>query len=83
MFKRVPGTKDILPDEVSSWQKVEEISRKIFSLYNYQEIRSPIIEEAALFNRSLGESAEIVQKQMFLIKKDKDTYALRPEAQLQ
>jgi len=79
MFKRVPGTKDILPDEVSSWQKVEEISRKIFSLYNYQEIRSPIIEEAALFNRSLGESAEIVQKQMFLIKKDKDTYALRPE----
>ncbi len=79
MFKRVPGTKDILPDEVSFWQKIEEISRKIFSLYNYQEIRSPIIEEAVLFNRSLGESAEIVKKQMFLIKKDKDIYALRPE----
>ena len=79
MFKKTPGTKDILPDEVSSWQVIEETTRNIFSLYNYKEIRPPIIEEAALFNRSLGESAEIVQKQMFLVKKDKDVYALRPE----
>lgn len=79
MFKKTPGTKDILPDEVPSWQAIEETTRNIFSLYNYKEIRPPIIEEAALFNRSLGESAEIVQKQMFLVKKDKDVYALRPE----
>ncbi len=79
MFKKTPGTKDILPGEVSSWQAIEEATRNIFSLYNYKEIRPPIIEEAALFNRSLGDSAEIVQKQMFLIKKDKDVYALRPE----
>ncbi|MDP2937829.1 MAG: histidine--tRNA ligase [Candidatus Omnitrophota bacterium] len=79
MFKKTPGTKDILPDEVSSWQTIEETTRNIFSFYNYKEIRPPIIEEAALFNRSLGESAEIVQKQMFLVKKDKDVYALRPE----
>jgi len=79
MFKKTPGTKDILPDEVSSWQVIEETTCNIFSLYNYKEIRPPIIEEAALFNRSLGESAEIVQKQMFLVKKDKDVYALRPE----
>jgi histidyl-tRNA synthetase len=79
MLKKIPGTKDILPDEVSSWRKIEETSRKIFALYNYQEVRLPLIEEAALFTRSLGASAEIVQKQMFLIKKDKDIYALRPE----
>jgi len=79
MFKKTPGTKDILPDGVSSWQAIEETTRNIFSLYNYKEIRPPIIEEAALFNRSLGESAEIIQKQMFLIKKDKGVYALRPE----
>ncbi len=79
MFKRIPGTKDILPEEVSSWQAIEEVTRKTFSLYNYKEIRPPVIEEAALFTRSLGESAEIVQKQMFLIKRDEDTYALRPE----
>ena len=79
MFNRVPGTKDILPEETILWQKIEEASRKIFSTYNYREIRVPVIEEASLFNRSLGESTEIVQKQMFLIKNKEDLYALRPE----
>jgi histidyl-tRNA synthetase len=79
MFKKVPGTKDILPVEISSWQNIEEISRNIFSTYNYQEVRTPIIEEAGLFNRSLGEFSEIVQKQMFLIKNKQDLYVLRPE----
>lgn len=80
MFKRVPGTKDILPEEVIAWQKLEEKAKQIFSLYNYKEIRPPLIEEASLFNRSLGESAEIVQKQMFLISNKDDLYCLRPEA---
>lgn len=79
MFKRVPGTRDILPEEAPAWQKIEEASRRIFALYNYQEIRPPVLEEAGLFQRSLGESAEIVKKQMFIIKKDEDSYALRPE----
>ncbi|MDD5116246.1 MAG: histidine--tRNA ligase [Candidatus Omnitrophica bacterium] len=79
MYKRVPGTKDILPDEVIRWQRIEEAARGIFSLYNYHEIRTPIIEEASLFNRTLGDTAEIVQKQMFLIHNQEDLYALRPE----
>lgn len=79
MYKRIPGTKDILPEEALIWQKLEETARNIFSLFGYKEIRVPIIEEASLFNRSLGESTEIVQKQMFLIKHQHDTYALRPE----
>ncbi|MFA6129735.1 MAG: histidine--tRNA ligase [Candidatus Omnitrophota bacterium] len=79
MFKRVPGTKDILPDEAGQWQIIEAASRGTFSLYNYHEIRTPIIEEAALFNRTLGVTAEIVQKQMFLIHNQQDVYALRPE----
>lgn len=79
MYKRIAGTKDILPDEVVLWQQIEQTSRQVFSLYNYKEIRPPVIEDAALFNRSLGESAEIVQKQMFLIHNNEDTYALRPE----
>jgi histidyl-tRNA synthetase len=79
MFKRVPGTKDILPDQVSGWQSIEKISREIFSVHNYLEIRPPLLEDAALFNRSLGEATEIVAKQMFLVKKESDTYALRPE----
>lgn len=79
MFKKVTGTKDILPQEVSAWQILEEAARTIFSLYNYQEIRTPILEEEKLFNRSLGESTEIIQKQMFLIRNDSQLYALRPE----
>ncbi|MFA5005202.1 MAG: histidine--tRNA ligase [Candidatus Omnitrophota bacterium] len=79
MFKRIPGTKDILPAETAIWQEIEKISRGIFALYNYQEIRPPLVEEACLFDRSLGASAEIVQKQMFMIKNNEDLYALRPE----
>jgi len=79
MFKRIPGTKDILPDEADCWQEIEGISRSIFSLYNYREIRTPLLETSSLFDRSLGRSAEIVQKQMFLIKGKEDIFALRPE----
>lgn len=79
MFKRIPGTKDILPEDVSRWQKIEDISRKTFSTYDYQEIRTPIIEDIALYKRSLGEFTEIVQKQMFLIRNKEDTYVLKPE----
>lgn len=79
MFKRIPGTKDILPEEASSWQRIETEAHKIFSLYNYREIRTPVIEEAALFNRTLGATTEIIQKQMFIIHNQDDVYALRPE----
>jgi histidyl-tRNA synthetase len=79
MFKKVPGTKDILPNEIGNWQAIEAIARETFSLYNYREIRTPIIEEAALFKRTLGNTAEIVQKQMFLIHNQDDEYVLRPE----
>jgi len=79
MIKRITGTKDILPDEIRLWQEIETISRRIFSYYNYQEIRPPLVEDVSLFNRSLGETTEIIQKQMFLIPHQDQTYALRPE----
>lgn len=79
MFKKIPGTRDIFPEETSSWQEIERLSRNVFSIYNYKEIRTPLIEDVGLFNRCLGEFAEIVQKQMFLIKNQQDIYALRPE----
>ncbi|OGX17782.1 MAG: histidine--tRNA ligase, partial [Omnitrophica WOR_2 bacterium RBG_13_44_8b] len=79
MFRKVAGTRDILPDEASQWQNIEQACRNIFSVYNYREIRPPLIEEASLFDRSLGKTSEIIQKQMFLIKNKQDLYALRPE----
>jgi len=79
MYNKIPGTKDILPDEVSWWQNIEQLSRSVFSIFNFKEIRPPIIEDISLFNRTLGEFTEIVQKQMFVIHNQEDTYALRPE----
>lgn len=80
LFKSPRGTKDILPQETLKWQEVEEKARRIFSIFAYEEIRTPVLEEAKLFSRSLGELTDIVQKQMFLIKKESDTFVLRPEA---
>lgn len=80
IFKAPSGTKDILPDEASLWQFVEEKAKEIFSAYGYRPIRTPIFENNSLFNRSLGEETEIVKKQMFLIQRQKETFCLRPEA---
>lgn len=80
MFKAVSGTKDILPEDIYSWQEIEDKARKVFAIYGYQEIRTPLLEEEGLFNRSLGNSSEVIQKQMFKIERDKDTFVLRPEA---
>ena len=80
LFKSPRGTKDILPEESSKWQTIESKARKIFSLFGFEEIRTPLIEDAKLFARSLGDFTDIVQKQMFLIQKETDTFVLRPEA---
>lgn len=80
LFQSPRGTKDILPEESSKWQTIESRTRKIFSIFGFEEIRTPLIEEAKLFARSLGDFTDIVQKQMFLIKKETDMFVLRPEA---
>ncbi len=80
LFKSPRGTKDILPPESRQWQEIEAKARDVFSRFAFDEIRTPIIEEAKLFSRSLGDLTDIVQKQMFLIKKEADTFVLRPEA---
>lgn len=80
IFKCPPGTKDILPDEGLLWQYVENKAKDILTLYGYMPIRTPILENSSLFNRSLGQETEIVKKQMFLIEREKETFCLRPEA---
>ncbi|MBI3312518.1 MAG: histidine--tRNA ligase [Candidatus Omnitrophica bacterium] len=74
------GTSDIFPDEARHWQRLEAIGRRVLELYGYQEIRTPLIEEAAVFTSSLGEAAEIVTKQMYLFQdRGGRSVALRPE----
>jgi len=81
MIKALRGTKDILPDEISLWQYIEAVGRDIFNIYGYKEIRTPIIEESALFVRSIGGATDIVQKEMYVFSdRGGRSIALRPEA---
>jgi histidyl-tRNA synthetase len=80
-LKALRGVKDILPEQTPLWQAVEAQARKIFSLYGFEEIRLPILENAQLFQRSIGQATDIVQKEMYIFEdKDGETVALRPEA---
>ena len=58
------GTSDILPQDSPIWQNIELKVRDILLRYNYNEIRTPIFEESELFARSVGQTSDIVQKQM-------------------
>ena len=61
----IRGTTDLLAEEVKRWSAVEHTVRRLARLYGYQELRTPVIEDAALFQRSVGETTDIVQKEMF------------------
>jgi histidyl-tRNA synthetase len=65
MIKAVRGTRDLLPPETALWNLVEETVRDVFRAYNFQEIRTPIFEETALFARGVGEETDIVSKEMY------------------
>ncbi|MDP2921897.1 MAG: histidine--tRNA ligase [Candidatus Omnitrophota bacterium] len=81
MIKALRGTKDILPGESDLWQFIESTGRDIFNIYGYNEIRTPIIEEASLFIRGIGDLTDIVQKEMYVFSdRGNRRVALRPEA---
>ncbi|MBU0946160.1 MAG: histidine--tRNA ligase [Proteobacteria bacterium] len=72
------GFKDIVPGEVELWQRVETAARTIFSRFSFSEIRMPILEKTELFSRSIGESTDIVEKEMYTFVDKQIT--MRPEA---
>ena len=77
----VRGFKDILPQESVKWQYIECVAREIFTDFGFQEIRVPILEKTDLFKRSIGESTDIVEKEMYTFLDRGDEYlTLRPEA---
>src|ERR1700735_5210680 len=81
MIKAVKGTRDILPPSSSVWNQVESIARDVFRIYNYQEIRTPILEETALFARGVGEETDILSKESYSFEdRDGSSLTLRPEA---
>jgi histidyl-tRNA synthetase len=79
-IQSVKGTRDILPDEVRAWQRVEAIARDILQKATYQEIRTPIVEYTELFERGIGEATDIVGKEMYTFKdRAERLITLRPE----
>ena len=79
ILKVLKGTKDILPQDINMWHFVEEKAEKIFSQYGFKEIRTPIIEVTELFARGVGDTTDIVNKEMYTFEKSERSITLRPE----
>lgn len=74
------GTQDLLPEQTARWQVVEQVMREEASLYGYGEIRTPVFEHTELFQRSVGETTDVVQKEMYTFNdKGGRSITLRPE----
>lgn len=81
MIQLVRGFKDILPEEASVWRYVEQAARDHFECYGFNEIRTPVLEQAELFKRSIGENTDIVEKEMYTFPGSRGALlTLRPEA---
>jgi histidyl-tRNA synthetase len=81
MIKAVKGTRDILPPSSAAWNQVEAMAREVFRTYNYQEIRTPVLEPTELFARGVGQETDIVSKEMYTFEdRDGSSLTLRPEA---
>lgn len=75
----IKGTKDILPQDVEAWHRLEEKALEVFTKYGYKEIRTPIFEATELFARGVGDTTDIVNKEMYTFEKSERSLTLRPE----
>jgi len=76
----IKGMNDILPGDIETWQHLEEQARKVFGAFGYREIRVPVAEKTELFCRSIGETTDIVEKEMYTFTdKGGTSMTLRPE----
>ncbi len=79
-YSALKGVQDILPPDIYIWQKIEKVARDIFHFYGFQEIRLPIIESTDVFIRSIGETTDIVEKEMYtFFDKAGRSITMRPE----
>lgn len=80
MITSVRGTKDILPEEVPLWNYVENVLKSVSKIFGFREIRLPIFEKTEVFQRSIGETTDVVNKEMYtFIDRGGDSITLRPE----
>src|SRR5215510_7719874 len=85
MIQTVRGTRDILPEDMPLWRRVEDVAREAFRRYGFREIRTPIFEKTELFARGVGEATDIVHKEMYTFvdraraDSEGESLTLRPE----
>jgi histidyl-tRNA synthetase len=80
MIKAIKGTSDILPEEIVNWNYLTKIVQDQMKYFNYKEIRTPIFEHTALFSRGIGESTDIVSKEMYsFTDRSENNLTLKPE----
>lgn len=75
----IQGTRDVLPGESAKWQYLRKIALETARLYGVEELMIPTIEKTELFTRSVGETTDVVQKEMYTFEKGKNSITLRPE----
>ena len=75
----VQGMSDIAAPEVRLWQRLERLGRDVLARYGFEELRTPVVEFESVFTRSLGETTDVVQKEMYVFEKGGRRLALRPE----
>ena len=75
----VQGMSDIAAPEVRLWQRIEQLARDVMVRYGFEELRTPAVEFEAVFTRSLGETTDVVQKEMYVFEKGGRRLGLRPE----
>jgi histidyl-tRNA synthetase len=78
-IKTQKGTKDVLPEEYEQWQNILDKANKIFTNANFKRIETPIFEATELFQRGVGDSTDIVNKEMYSFEKNGHSLTLRPE----
>ena len=80
LTKKVKGAEDILPCDSYKWQFVEDVMKQQAEVYGFKEIRTPVFEHTVLFNRGVGETTDVVQKEMYTFDtKGGESITLRPE----
>jgi histidyl-tRNA synthetase len=82
-FRAPRGTRDLLPAERPAWARLERVAAELAARYGYHEIETPLFEQSDVFERGVGETTDIVEKELFRLaprSEDREAWALRPEA---
>jgi histidyl-tRNA synthetase len=79
-IQAIRGMNDLLPEQLALWQRLEQAAMRVLSAYGYREIRFPVLEKTELYRRSIGETTDIVEKEMYTFEdRNGDSLTLRPE----